>query len=265
MQPPQLLVSVRSPEEAQTALVGGADIIDIKEPEHGSLGRARPEVIEAVAMLTGRVVPETPLSVALGEVREILAVPPLRLSSSRHLPPHITFAKLGLSHLCDDPQWVARWLMARERFGSIACRTLKWIAVIYADAHSAQAPPAMKVIEAAAATGCAGVLVDTFSKGNGRLLDHASSADLAHWARIARASSLKFAVAGRLSADDLPRLTTVGVDIIAVRSAVCRDGDRQGTVGAEAVARFKRAVEATMGDALGTAAMGAVAACRSGG
>ncbi|MGC1717590.1 MAG: (5-formylfuran-3-yl)methyl phosphate synthase, partial [Isosphaeraceae bacterium] len=36
----QLLVSVRSADEARTALARGASIIDIKEPDHGSLGLA---------------------------------------------------------------------------------------------------------------------------------------------------------------------------------------------------------------------------------
>src|SRR5690554_1200212 len=45
---PRLLVSVRSPEEAEAALVGGADLIDVKEPAAGSLGRAADAVIEAV-------------------------------------------------------------------------------------------------------------------------------------------------------------------------------------------------------------------------
>ena len=35
----RLLVSVRSAEEVSAALAGGADIIDAKEPERGSLGR----------------------------------------------------------------------------------------------------------------------------------------------------------------------------------------------------------------------------------
>ncbi|MFM7835691.1 MAG: (5-formylfuran-3-yl)methyl phosphate synthase, partial [Planctomycetaceae bacterium] len=35
----RLLVSVRSADEAVVAATGGADIIDIKEPRHGSLGR----------------------------------------------------------------------------------------------------------------------------------------------------------------------------------------------------------------------------------
>ena len=36
----KLLVSVRSADEAEVALEGGADIIDVKEPLHGSLGWA---------------------------------------------------------------------------------------------------------------------------------------------------------------------------------------------------------------------------------
>ena len=36
----QLLVSVRSAEEAEAALAGGAHLIDIKEPTRGALGHA---------------------------------------------------------------------------------------------------------------------------------------------------------------------------------------------------------------------------------
>src|SRR5919109_5256082 len=59
-----LLVSVRSGEEVPTALAGGADIIDAKEPARGSLGAVDPEVLSAVAAQTPRSVP---LSVALGD------------------------------------------------------------------------------------------------------------------------------------------------------------------------------------------------------
>ena len=41
--PPQLLVSVRSAEEARAALEGGAALIDVKEPSRGSLGSASVE------------------------------------------------------------------------------------------------------------------------------------------------------------------------------------------------------------------------------
>ena len=44
----RLLVSVRSVEEAEAALAGGADLIDVKEPTRGSLGRADDAVIAAI-------------------------------------------------------------------------------------------------------------------------------------------------------------------------------------------------------------------------
>ena len=47
--PPKLLVSVRTIEEARAALAGGADIIDIKEPTRGSLGRADEAVLTSIA------------------------------------------------------------------------------------------------------------------------------------------------------------------------------------------------------------------------
>src|SRR5262249_6225382 len=45
---PRLLVSVRDVREAEAALAGGADLIDIKEPAHGPLGRADDAVIEFI-------------------------------------------------------------------------------------------------------------------------------------------------------------------------------------------------------------------------
>lgn len=60
----QLLVSVRNAEEAVQAADSGADIIDVKEPEFGSLGFAGGATIrEVVDAVAGRI----PVSAALGE------------------------------------------------------------------------------------------------------------------------------------------------------------------------------------------------------
>jgi len=64
---PKLLVSVRDAAEARAALVGGADLIDVKEPSRGSLGRAEADTIAAVAHAVGG---RTPVSAALGELRD---------------------------------------------------------------------------------------------------------------------------------------------------------------------------------------------------
>src|SRR5688572_22177610 len=62
---PGLLVSVRSAEEAVAALAGGADVIDVKEPNRGPLGAADPQTIaEIVRVVRGRV----PVTAAAGEL-----------------------------------------------------------------------------------------------------------------------------------------------------------------------------------------------------
>ncbi|MFO1057176.1 MAG: (5-formylfuran-3-yl)methyl phosphate synthase [Dongiaceae bacterium] len=51
-----LLASVRSVAEAQVALAGGADIIDLKDPDHGALAALPAAVIaDAVRWAGGRV------------------------------------------------------------------------------------------------------------------------------------------------------------------------------------------------------------------
>jgi uncharacterized protein (UPF0264 family) len=99
------------------------------------------------------------------------------------------------------------------------------------------------VLDAAAETGCRGVLIDTCSKSTGPLLTHVSIGSLHSWANQAHAADLFLALAGRLSADDLPQLNGVPADIIAVRSAACPAGERAGSVSAACVAAFKERLE----------------------
>ena len=50
---PRLLVSVRGPDEALTALRAGADLIDAKDPERGALGALPPETVRAIVAGVG--------------------------------------------------------------------------------------------------------------------------------------------------------------------------------------------------------------------
>ena len=69
---PGLLVSVRSAAEALAALAGGADVIDVKEPNQGSLGAADDDTISAVVRaVAGR----APVSAALGELVDLIGSP----------------------------------------------------------------------------------------------------------------------------------------------------------------------------------------------
>src|SRR5215468_9568595 len=89
---PGLLISVRDAAEAEAALRGGADVIDVKEPRRGSLGRADAATIAAVvACVAGR----RPVSAALGELVE---------PGSEAVPgPGLSFVKWGLAGTASLP------------------------------------------------------------------------------------------------------------------------------------------------------------------
>jgi len=237
---PRLLVSVRSMPEALAAVDGGADIIDVKEPRRGSLGMADVGVIRGVIQAVGAA---APVSVALGEAVEWFERPACRL------PAEVEFVKAGLSHLALHRDWAPQWWEFRTRFDAANERPLQWIAVAYVDAHAAQSPRPDDVIAAAVETGCRGVLFDTYCKTIGGLLELCDVSRLARYCDMIHSAGMLVALAGRVSLDDIPRLAAVPADIIGVRSAACRNSDRDGDVDAAAVSRLRLNLERWFGGA----------------
>lgn len=237
---PRLLVSVRSAEEAQTALAGGADIIDVKEPSAGSLGRAALKTIFSISSALslaqrGSGQPSIPFSVAMGELREQDELTPWP-----ELPAAVRWVKVGLSGCRDDAGWSESWIASCQRIAPHAGR----IAVAYADAAVAQSPTVWDVLHVAIATNSAGFLIDTFAKDGRTLFDWISVDALAEVIAVARREGLLTAVAGSLRRADLPAVLMCRPDIVAVRSAVCGNGNRTAAIDAERVADFRAAMQA---------------------
>jgi uncharacterized protein (UPF0264 family) len=230
-------VSVRNLTEARSALRGGADIIDIKEPFRGSLGRADAQVIRQIVGEFSDASSAPPLSAALGEVMDASE------TDQMHLPGGLSLAKLGLSGLGRQANWAAKWLDVRQACEDVSAATApRWVAVAYADAEAAGAPPVEEVLEAASRTRCAGLLIDTFHKNEGRLLDLISLPVLTAMATAARQHGLFFAVAGQIQTDDVALIQPVRPDIIAVRSAACEKGDRQAAICPRKIQEVKAAI-----------------------
>jgi uncharacterized protein (UPF0264 family) len=227
---PRLLISVRSPQEALAAIQGGADIIDVKEPQHGSLGRASAAVIADIA----RTIDVLPLSAALGELRE-----PLDSAELQQIVRHVGWVKVGLSGLA-HADWRSRWLELCEQIREISPE-IKLIAVVYADAKTCGAPAAEDVISAALSADVPGVLFDTYEKQGRSLLDSISRREISDGIEDLHAAGRFVALAGSINLSHLEDLLELRPDIIAVRSAVCR-GDRTSAVDADLVARFRGAM-----------------------
>jgi uncharacterized protein (UPF0264 family) len=233
----RLLVSVRSLDEARLAAVAGVDLIDLKEPRRGPLGRVDLSVVRQVADELG---PGISLSMALGELADWTVEDETLV---RRLPPNILFAKIGLSHCGDSPHWPDTWHRA---LGSLppSCSP---VAVVYADWRTAFVPRPATVLAEATRCGCRALLVDTFCKQAGDVFAHCSVQELADVFERARETGLLTVLAGSLRLEKLETVLALAPDYVAVRGAVCqsdREGDLCTTRLAEWVKRVANPVRA---------------------
>ena len=236
---PQLLVSVRSVREADVALAGGAEILDVKEPARGSLGMASIEEISLIARRMQVDAPTVPLSVAVGELVDWfgeIEVPTL--------PAGITFAKMGLSQTRGRATWLEDWRRVRSEFDRRAAAKLKWVAVAYSDAAQAASPELNDVVAAAIETGCAGLLVDTWTKDGRTLLDGIDPTTIQRIGNELHDAGLFFAIAGQLNVELLPRLRNLPADILAIRSAGCAKNQRTLEINQSLVEKFRQEMRA---------------------
>lgn len=226
----KLLVSVRDAAEAKIALEAEVDLIDIKEPRHGSLGKASAEAIEQIAKVVGG---RRALSVALGELVELAQESRPQLS----LPAAINFAKIGLAGCGADGSWPQRlaavWKLLPSEIGRVA--------VIYADWKTASAPPPGDVLKAAVKLGCRGLLLDTYDKACPRLTSLWSDAQIGELVAAANSRQLMTVLAGRISASDVERLLQHQPDYLAVRGAVC-ETDRSSTIDLARTRAFRKLI-----------------------
>ena len=203
----RLLVSVLDAEEAREAAAAGADIVDVKNPDEGSLGAPSPAVI---ADVRAAVPVELPVSAASGA----------------------EYVKVGLWGVATEAQAVELLVEVRE-----AARGAMVVAAAYADArrvtHAPLAPELLpRVAHAAGVDVC---LLDTAVKDGRGLLDWLSPDALAALVDEAHELGLEVALAGALGAEDLPVVAATGADIAGVRSAACGDNRRSGRLEAARV------------------------------
>jgi uncharacterized protein (UPF0264 family) len=269
----QLLVSVRNAEEAVQAADSGADIIDVKEPEFGSLGFAGAATIrEVVDAVAGRI----PVSAALGECLDWTTEHrDRRAPRFEGMEQSLAFVKLGLAGLhrpASAGTWVDTWTGIRREFDTcllnqtiVGRRGLRrseaqptaarpysveggergphWVAVAYADHERAGAPPWREVLEAAESSCCVFLLIDTYGKDGSSTLDWLSESALVNIQQHCRRNQLSFALAGQLNQTHLPIVRRIQPDVFAVRGAVCDELDRCSTVSARKVRILKTALQ----------------------
>jgi (5-formylfuran-3-yl)methyl phosphate synthase len=209
----KLLVSVRNALEARMAVAAGVDLIDVKEPNLGSLGAASFQTILEIFEEVGDTVP---LSVALGELTDSPRIDPSALSG-------VSFAKLGLAQCGGSSDWQRQW----ERVLDGLPTTVGRVAVVYADATIANSPPEQVILKAAVKLGCRAVLLDTWSKSGGPVTRRWSLERIRRFVLAVQESHMIAVVGGSLSGESLEQVLGLSPDFVAVRGAVCA-GERTG-------------------------------------
>ena len=238
--PTRLLVSVRSEQEIDDAIAGGADIVDLKEPRDGALAPTTIELWNSVSQWTDQASVSLPaasqtqsirFSAALGESEQAISI-------AASLSPAFAFAKVGPSN-CDTPQRLTElWATV---FGQLNGVT-ELVAVAYADHESAGCLPAEQVFKLAAEFGFQRCLIDTFRKDGRTTVDHLGINGLTHLASVAQQRQLWWALAGSIRLDQVERFRRESIwpNCFGVRGDVC-GGDRQGVLSTMRVMQWKDA------------------------
>lgn len=211
---PRLLVSVRGPDEALTALRAGADLIDAKDPERGALGALPPETVRAiVADVGGRAV--TSAVAGDGTGCEIAAAIATIAATG------VDFIKIAVG-AADDAALAEAAARAPGRV----------IGVLFAEDDVAADGPARL-----AAAGFVGAMIDTRGKNGTTLCTLMAAPQLADFVAGCRAHGLMSGLAGSLGLGDIPALARLDPDYLGFRGGLCRAGDRRQALDGARVAQ----------------------------
>jgi len=212
------LASAMSPAEADLALAGGADLIDLKDPSKGAFGALPLDAVKKIVGLVGR---RRPVSAVLGDQ----PLPPKVLSdlASAYIEAGVDYLKVGFR---PDGSRAA----AIQALQPLAART-KLIAAFFADLEEVDAATLALVARA----GFTGAMLDTAEKSGDRLITKLGIAGLSRFVEACRESGLVSGLAGALETPDIPRLLSLRPGFLGFRGALCKQGKRTDGLDAEAI------------------------------
>ncbi len=206
--------------EAATACMGGADVIDCKDPSCGALGPWPRPLIDRVRCRLGRL---WPLSVAAGDPKpkpsDLLAA-----LDGIGVDVPADWVKIGIHRPDSTTDWrdlidaAGAWPGARRH------SQRRLIGVLFADQYGMGDFP-FDLVARFRAGGFAGVMIDTAHKGARRgagLVSHMRLHDLIRFCRLCRRYGLVSGLAGSLRMQDIAVIGRVArPDYLGLRGAVC--------------------------------------------
>lgn len=230
-----LMVSVQDLEESLQALRGGADIVDVKNLQEALVGSAHPRIVKEVREAVPK---DRHASVTLGVVPNQVGTVAMAVYTAGVLD--ATSVKVGFMNTDYD---LAVDILQAGRAALEGTET-KLIGSLFADNLLYDGLDSRHMVDLARDGRCDGFLIDTLTKDGRNLFDFLSEEELRDMVFEGKESELSTALSGHLRIEDLDELARINPDIVGVRGAVCRKGDRASGVYWEAVADFKKQLEA---------------------
>jgi len=230
-----LLVSVVRADEVEAALLGGADIVDVKNPAEGSLGAPVPALLRAVR---SRVAAPAAVSAALGDAPHLPGT--MALAAAGAAACGADYLKIGLLGSA-RPEQALELLVAVRRATAEVNPRAKLMAAAYADAARVGALLPLELPSIARKAGFDGVMLDTAVKDGASTFAALGEDGVGAFLASARGLGLVTALAGALGPADLERARRLGADIVGVRGSACVGG-RGGTVSAARVRALRAAL-----------------------
>jgi uncharacterized protein (UPF0264 family) len=217
-------------KEAAQAIAGGADIVDVKNPNEGPLGANFPWVIRRIKQITP---PNIQVSCTIGEVPNLPGSMSLAALGAASIG--VDYIKVGLYGFQTEQEAIVL-LDSVNRAAKECNPNVKVVAAGYGDAQRVGALDPLQIPEVAFKAHVDVAMLDTAVKDGKNLFAFLSSEKIKRFVDYSHYLGLQVALAGSLRKEDLPVVASFGADFAGVRGAACIGGDRnKGELKAELV------------------------------
>ena len=206
--------------EAAEAIAGGADIIDVKNPQEGALGANFPWVIKRIREMAPK---HIQVSCAVGEVPNLPGSISLAALGAASLG--VDYIKVGLRGL-RTPKEVSYLLKNVNKAAKECNPKIKVVAVGYADADRIDSINPLLIPEIAFKTELDVAMIDTAIKDDKNIFTFLTAKQLEKFVDSAHNLGLEAALAGSLKKQDLLIVYSLGADVAGLRGAACTNNDR---------------------------------------
>lgn len=232
----KLLITVINKEEAKKVIRPkyNVDILDIKNPQEGSLGAPPPHLVKEIL----EVVPsrsKLEISIAVGDVPNLPCSVALAVLGAMRFKPH--YIKIGLKGVRKEKETEALVKTVMETVEKFKYRG-KIVLAAFADYLRVGSLNPYHLPRIAKFYGVKMCMIDTAVKDGKNLLDFLTLRDLKRFVQKCHKGNIRVALAGSLKEEHIPLILTTGADIIGLRGAVCKNKDRESSIRTSYLLKF---------------------------